>query len=424
MKLKTTAFLPFAETLFRTLWLAAFISNIGTWMQNVGVGWLAATFSASPFLIAMIQTASALPSLLFSYLAGVIADQMDRRKLLVWLQILLFAVVFFLSLLTFLKLLNMNILLVFTFLIGLGTAFTTPVWQAITPEVVSPNLMKEAIALNGVNFNLSRAIGPAIGGIILSSWGIQAIFLINALSFLFLAIGLLRWHDARKANVHVTFRTASREGLKEVRKSVPFRLLLVRTIAFTAFVSAFFALLPQLSKYIWAQDSSQYTWLWAAVGAGALVGSYLYGLWGKYIGAGTVVFGSCLLIAVCFIGFTLVSTFWPLMTTMFVLGIGWINATSTLNVMAQENSPAAFKARFLAVNVTVFQGGLAISSAWWGWLSNHITSLMALRWAGIGMAICAILINRFMPVESKPLPGDAVACADPLLQYQLDEPSQ
>jgi MFS family permease len=175
-------------------------------MQNVGVGWLAATISASPLMIALIQAASSLPAMLFSYPAGVISDHSDRRKLLIWVQVFLFVVVMLLTILTQLQLLEIYLLIFFTFLIGIGSAFTTPIWQAITPEVVSKSRMKEAIALNGVNFNLARAVGPAIGGVILVLGGIQSIFLFNAISFLALIAGLYWWKNSTSAFQPVYFR--------------------------------------------------------------------------------------------------------------------------------------------------------------------------------------------------------------------------
>ncbi|XZF15682.1 MFS transporter [Chitinophagaceae bacterium MMS25-I14] len=413
------AFLPFRERLFRTLWIAAFISNIGTWMQNVGVSWLAATMSASPLMISLIQTASSLPALLFSYPAGVISDQSDRRRLLLWLQAFLFAVVLALSVLSQLNRLNINLLLLFTFLIGIGAAFTTPVWQAITPEIVSKPQLKNAIALNGVNFNLARAIGPALGGIILTVGGIRSVFLFNSVSFLALMAGIYMWHNAYvAAGSRVSFRRSAAEGLRAVRLSKPFLWLLLRTISFTAFVSIVFAFLPQLSKYKWKQDSAQYTWLWVFMGIGAMTGSYLYGLVNQKISAGKIVLISCELVAVCLFLLTKTNSFYLLNCIMFFTGIGWINATSTLNVLAQQYSPGALKGRFLAVNVTVFQGSIALSSVFWGYLSNMFTPLLVMKIAAFSMAVlCGVL--ALFPMEEDPVAENSVACSDALLQYQL-----
>lgn len=414
----TDSFAPFRETLFRTLWVAAFISNVGTWMQNVGVGWLAATLSASPLVISLIQTAASLPALLVSYPAGVISDHSDRRKFLIGLQAFLFLVVLALSLLTWLKVLDIGLLLFFTFLIGIGSALTTPVWQAITPEVISKDLMKEAVALNGVNFNLARAIGPALGGVLLVAGGISSIFLFNAVSFLALIVGLYRWKNTPSPAKTIEFRKTAIEGLRAVRKSKPFRHLLVRTVSFTAFVSILFAFLPQFSKYEWHQNSAQYTWLWVSLGIGALAGSYLYGIWNKFLTAAKIVLISCEMVAICLFLLTVTPDFYLLNAIMFVAGIGWINATSTLNVLAQQHSPTEFKGRFLAVNVTVFQGSIALSSMFWGYLSNMLTTLLVMKIAAAGMAIFCGALAFFPMEEAETDLKESVACSDPLLQYQ------
>jgi len=379
---------------------------------------MAATLSASPLAISLIQTASSLPALLVSYPAGVISDHSDRRKFLIGLQAFLFIVVMALTLLTFLHLLDIMLLLLFTFLIGIGSALTTPVWQAITPEVVSRERMKEAIALNGVNFNLARAVGPALGGILLVSGGISSIFLFNAVSFLALIIGLYRWKNTPSSARAVEFRKTAIEGLRAVRKAKPFRHLLIRTVSFTAFVSILFAFLPQLSKYEWKQNSAQYTWLWVSLGVGALAGSYLYGVWNKHLSASRIILISCEMVAICLFLLTQTSGFILLNGIMFVTGIGWINATSTLNVLAQQLSPPEFKGRFLAVNVTVFQGSIALSSLLWGYLSNLLTTLLVLKIAATGMIIfCGAL--AFLPMEEAETNiKETVACTAPLLQYQ------
>ncbi len=413
------AFEPFKETLFLSLWIAAFISNVGTWMQNVGVSWLAATMSASPLMISLIQTASSLPALLFSYPAGVISDHSDRRKFLIVLQFFLFVVVLTLFILTQQRLLNIHLLLLFTFLIGVGSALTTPVWQAITPEVVSKGHMKEAIALNGVNFNLARAVGPALGGIVLVAWGIKSIFLLNAVSFLALIVGLYRWKNAPTLIKTIEFRKTAIEGLRAVRRAKPFLHLLIRTVSFTAFSSILFAFLPHLSRYEWKQNSGQYTWLWANLGLGALAGSYLYGIWNKRFTAARIILISCEMVAVCIFCLSLASNFILLNGIMFITGIGWINATSTLNVLAQQHSPNEFKGRFLAVNVTVFQGSIALSSVLWGYLSNVLTTLIVLKIAAVVMAIFCGALAMVPMEENESATQQSVACADPLLQYQL-----
>ena len=412
----SSLFEPFRERLFRTLWIAAFVSNIGTWMQNVGVSWLAATFSASPLMIALIQTASSLPALVVSYPGGVISDHCDRRKLLIGLQIFLFVVTAILSVLAYRHMLDIRLLILFTLLTGIGSAFNTPVWQAITPETVSRQWFKEAIALNGINFNLARAVGPALGGIMLAIWGVKSIFLFNALSFLALIWGLMGWKNVY-THTGAPFLSSAREGLAAIRRSEPYKKLLVRTISFTGFVSIVFAFLPRLSKYEWKQTSGQYTWLWVALGLGALAGGHLFGLLNKNTKLTRIVWLGCVEIGGCLFLLTLSRNAYYLDAVMFLTGIGWINTTSSLNVMAQQYAPDALKGRFLAANVTVFQGSIALSSAFWGYLSDYFKPLTVVEIAAVGMIIFSTILS-FFPIPEPATPTtDAVPCSDPLLQY-------
>jgi predicted MFS family arabinose efflux permease len=339
--------------------------------------------------------------------------------LLLWLQGFLFFVVLALSVCAYLRLLDIRLLIFFSFLTGVGSALTTPVWQAITPEVISKKRMKEAIALNGVNFNLARAIGPALGGVILALWGVKAIFLCNAVSFLVLGWGIYAWHNTPSPFKAVKFRETAREGLREVRKSIPFRHVLIRTISFTFFVSIIFAFLPQLSKYEWKQTSGQYTWLWVGLGLGALLGSQVYSTLNRLLSAGRIVFVSCAIVAVCLFLLTRTSNFYLVVGIMVIAGVGWINATSTLNVLAQEHSPAALRGRFLAVNVTVFQGSIALSSAFWGYLTHWWSIVVVMEIAALCMILFSAVLLLFPMEETSVVSENAVACTDPLLQYQL-----
>lgn len=409
------AFAPFKESTFRSLWLGSFVSNIGTWMQNIGVSWLAATMSSSPLLISLVQVASSLPSLFLSYPAGVISDHCNRRKLLIWLQIFLFVTLMILSLLTQLHLLNITVLIFFTFLVGIGSACSTPIWQAITPEVVTTENMKNAIAMNGVSFNLSRAIGPAIGGIVLTVGGIQYIFLFNAISYLALVAGLYQWKTAQSAINGAGFKKSYQEGLHAVSQSGSFRQLIIRTLVFTAFVSVVFALLPHLSKYEWHQNGMQYTMLWIWLGTGALAGSVFYNFVTDRFRSFQIIAGSCAALGICIFLLGLRSDGIELALIMFMTGGFWIWTTSTLNIMAQLYSPQVFKGRFLAVNVTVFQGSIALFSVIWGYVSNITGTQEIMKIAGAGM-LAAGLALLFLPMADtlSPVSGN-IACSEPLL---------
>jgi MFS family permease len=401
MASSTTAFAPLKEPLFRKLWGSSFVSNIGAWMYNVGASWLAATMSASPLMIALMQTASSLPSFLFSYVAGVTSDRLDRRKLIIGIQLVLFGIVVALTIFTGLNLLNIYLLLVFTFLIGTCTAFITPVWDSIMPEVISPENLKPAIALEGVNFNLARAVGPALGGILLTAKGILSVFIFTAITALAPVFGVYSWKNKVTPAPTISFRESALAGLQAFRKSRPFKLLLVRTLSFTAFISTLFALLPQLSKYQWKQTSSQFTFLWVSLGLGALLGSWLLSLAKTSAKPSRIIYFSCLIVAACLFLLTTTTNTILIYGILFITGIGWISAIATINVLAQQLSPEPYKGRLLSINTTVFQGSLALSSAGWGWLAGQLTTLKVFEIASISMALFCTLVIFFLPMPAE-----------------------
>src|SRR5207244_531411 len=160
-----SAWAPLREPLFRSLWIAAVISYTGTWMQNVGAGWLMTTLTMSPFKIGMVQAAATLPVFLVIVPAGALADMIDRRRLLLFAQTWMVMAAAILGILTLFKVVTPWGLLLFTFLLGLGAVMNDPAWQAITPEIVSSEQHSSAVALNSAGFNVARAVGPALGGI-------------------------------------------------------------------------------------------------------------------------------------------------------------------------------------------------------------------------------------------------------------------
>ncbi|OQP48100.1 hypothetical protein A4H97_30170 [Niastella yeongjuensis] len=414
-QLTAGAFAPFEEKTFRTIWTGGFVSNIAAWMQNIGVSWVAAVLTTSPFLLSMIQVATSVPALFLSYPAGVIADHADRRKLLIGAQVFFFMVLLVLTVLTQLNYLNMEVLIIFTFLMGCGSAFSNPIWQAITPEVVSPGNLKAAVALNGVSFNLSRAIGPALGGLLLTYGAIQSVFLFNIVAFVLLIWILYQWKNQEIMAPPESFAKAYGEGITAVLKSRNFLKLIVRTIAFTAFVGALFALLPHLSKYEWHQTTIQYMMLWVFLGAGAICGSLIYGKMTELLRSYQLVAVSCIGVGATMISLALTGTNLWHYGLIFLLGFGWIWSTSTLNVLAQLYSPDALRARFLSVNITIFQGSLALTSLFWGWVSNEIGTIATVEMSGVLMVAASVVLLFFPMEEPSADPGEKVACTAPIL---------
>src|SRR5882757_2424186 len=191
-----SALAPLREPIFRSLWIAAVISYTGTWMQNVGAGWLMTQLTTSPLMVGLVQAAAAVPVFLVVLPAGALADMVDRRRLLLFTQGWMVVASAALGVLTLMHAVNPWVLLIFTFLLGLGAVMNDPAWQAITPEVVSPARHASAVALNSAGFNVARAMGPALGGIVVAATGAGWSFLLNAASFFGVILFLWRWRRA------------------------------------------------------------------------------------------------------------------------------------------------------------------------------------------------------------------------------------
>jgi MFS family permease len=245
-----SAWRPLREPLFRSLWMAGVVSNIGTWMQNVGGAWFMTSLSTSPMMVALMQTATTLPIMLLGLPAGALADIVDRRRLLLASQLWMFAAATALAGLTFTGAITAWWLLGLTFVLGLGNAVATPVWQAITPEIVSRERLAEAVGLASVSVNIARAVGPALGGVILFAAGPGWVFLLNALSFLGVIVTVYRW---RRAADEVTLPPeripeAVWTGWQYVRFSEPLRAVMIRAAIFIAGAAALWALLPVVAR--------------------------------------------------------------------------------------------------------------------------------------------------------------------------------
>ena len=180
----TSAWSPLKNGLFRSLWIATIVSNMGTWMQDVGAGWLMTSLSSSPSLVALVEAADSLPIMLLALPAGAIADIVDRRRLLIAAQVYLMVIAGALGLLTWLNVMTPWMLLGFMFALGVGAAMVMPAWAAIVPELVPPEDLPSAIALNSIAINVSRAIGPAIAGVLVAAVGAWLVFVLNALSYI------------------------------------------------------------------------------------------------------------------------------------------------------------------------------------------------------------------------------------------------
>src|ERR1700729_1135544 len=263
---------PLKNALFRGLLISGLVSDIGAFMQGVGAAWLMTSLSSSPLQIALIQTASALPFFLLALPAGSIGDIVDRRKLILGTETWMLVVAVILVVATLLHLINPWLLLLLTFALSIGDAVESPAWRAIFPELVPKSELAPALALNGIEFNLARAVGPALGGVIIAIAGVSSAFILNAVSFLGVIVVIARWkRPVVKSKLPVeTFAGATSAAIRYVRYSPGIRSLLVRSAFVIFFSSAFWALLPAVAKNV-SHTSLGYGLLLGFFGTGAVL---------------------------------------------------------------------------------------------------------------------------------------------------------
>src|SRR4029077_12014491 len=272
-KVSNSALAPLREPLFRSLWIAAVISYIGKWMQMVGAAWLMTQLTTSPFMVGLVQAAMMLPVFLVILPAGALADMVDRRRFLLVTQAWMVAAGALLGVLTLFRHVTPWLLVLCTFLLGLGAVVNDPAWQAITPEVASPRNHATAVALNSAAFNVARAVGPALGGFVIAATNSGVAFLMNAAGFFGVILFLYRWKRPSIEHAENGRITESlRAGLRYVRSAPAVQCVLIRTAVFSVGASSVLALLPIIAR---RYGASGYGLLLGVFGLGALAGAGL-----------------------------------------------------------------------------------------------------------------------------------------------------
>ena len=393
----TSPWRPLQSTLFRSLWIATIVSNVGSWMQDVGAGWLMTSLSSSPSLVALVEAADSFPVMLLALPAGALADIVDRRRLLIAIQVYLLIVAGTLGVLTLLELTSVWILLGFTFALGVGAAMMLPAWGAIVPELVPADQMPAAVALNSIAINASRAVGPAIAGLLVAAVGPWLVFVLNALSYVGILAVLLRWRrEHHKSTLPAErFLTAIRVGMRFVMHTRGLQVVLIRGTAFFVFAAATWSLFPLIVRQELGRGPEIYGLLLTCIGGGAVAGAVLLPRIRAKMSRDVVVAGASALYALAALALAHVQNIGLLAVAMLATGVAWISILSALQVAAQMTLPAWVRARGLAAFVVVFMGGMALGSILWGQVATRIGIPAALTTAALGMVVAIGLTWRF-----------------------------
>ncbi len=389
------ALAPLRHPVFRSLWIAGLAANTGLWVQNTGAAWMMTSLAPSPVMVSLVQAASMLPVFLLALPAGALADILDRRRMLIAAQCWMAAMGVLLALLAFSGGLGAWGLLALTFGIGAGTALIFPAMAATTPELVPREDLVQAIALNGIGFNLARALGPAIGGFVIAMSGVEASFILATGGFFVMVAALVLWRRPRRTDTLPPehFVSAMRSGVFFVAASPGLRAAILRACAFFFFTAAVWGLLPILVRGRLGLGPDAFGLMLTAMGAGAVTAGFALPYLRGNATRGMVVFRFSLLAAVSIALLGAIPHWLPAAVGMVAFGVAWIGAASTLQAAAQLASPAWVRARAIGIYQLSFFGALAAGSAIWGILGSIIGVAETLLLAAVLGAGAAWLVR-------------------------------
>lgn len=393
----TSSWAPFGQRAFALLWGATLISNIGTWMHDVGAGWLMTNLAPSPAIVSLVQAATTLPIFLFALPAGALADRMDKRRFLIAINLALSAVVAAVAFLTAFDLMTPVLLLLLTFLIGCGTAFMAPAWQAVVPMLVPRPMLPSGIALNSMGINISRAIGPALAGFLITWLGLAAPFWVNAASYLVILGALLAWKPppapARELPPE-PFLGSILTGIRHAARNAALKATMLRAFAFFLFASAYWALLPLVARSLPGHGAIAYGVLLAVIGCGAVGGALLLPRLKARFGPNRLAEAGTLCSAAGMAVFAMAGDLLLALPGAVLGGAGWILVLTSLNLSAQTALPDWVRARGLSLTLMVFFGCMSAGSILWGQVASHSDIPTALILAAACLLVALVLVRN------------------------------
>lgn len=420
---KVGLFAPLAIPAYRNFWIAGLFSNIGTWMHETGAIWLMTDLRPSPEMVASVRVAMALPVFCLALPAGVWADRFDRRTWLISTQLLLLTIALAMAVFSLLGWMTPELLLGMTALMGIAMILNLPAWQALTPELVPPDLIPSAVQAGSVSFNLARSVGPAVAGILIARFGTGAAFLFNAVSFLGILVALLLWRpkaqwgtegnsqpeelglqrpddpvqgamSAARPNAGTRFFVELLKGLAVIRGSITIRNTMIRVLVFTFSASSLWSLLSLVATEKLGFREKGFGVCLTLLGVGAVLAAGIQPWIRQRFTSDRIV-----LIAQLLMGSLLLVISWTesarlIFAALLVVGACWMFKMTTLNATAQVRLPREFRARGMSVFVMSFALGMSLGGVTWGWLARLMLLDNALATAGCVMAAMALATHR------------------------------
>lgn len=394
---RSSTLAPFRHGIFRAVWTASLASNFGGLIQSVGAAWLMTSITTSSDMVALVQASTALPIMLFSLACGAIADSFDRRRVMLVAQSFMLTVSLLLTIVAYQGLITPWLLLSFTFMIGCGTALNNPSWQASVGDMVPREDLPAAVALNSMGFNLTRSVGPAIGGIIVAAAGAAAAFAVNAASYIALLTVLARWKPNLPASKlpRETLGAAMGAGIRYVAMSPNIGKVLLRSSTFGFTSGSILALLPLVARDRVQGGPLTFGIMLGAFGLGAVGGALLSGRLRQMLSSEVMVRCAFVGFAICALTAALSSYAWLTASGLLIGGACWVLALSHFNVTVQMSTPRWVVGRALSIYQMATFGGIALGSWIWGVVAEThgveaaliASSLTMLAGGAIGFAV-------------------------------------
>jgi MFS family permease len=383
---------------YRLLWWGMIVSNIGTWMQMVAQGYLVYQLTDSPLMLGLVGFVRAVPVFTFSLFAGVVADRVDRRKLLIVTQTLAGVFALALGILTSMGIITVWMIMVLAFVSAAVAAFDNPTRQALVPDIVGKEYVANAVALQSAAFNGTGILGPSLAGLALGFIGIAACFYINAISFLAVIIALFLMSSVpnRVMRKQTMFQNL-REGFGYVRsnRTVAALLLLIALVGLLG--RPYTQLMPAVQQDVLHVGATGLGLLMAFSSIGALIGALAIASLSDFKYRGLMLMGSIAVFGVALVSFSLSRSF-PLSLGLLVLvGGGATMSMSTTNMLIQLNVPGEFRGRIISMYTMIAMGMMPLGSMLLGAIADFIGVPVTLLGGGVGCLVALVAINLWVP---------------------------
>ena len=398
-----SAWAPLKSPMFRLFWVASLLSNTGTWIHEVGAGWLMTSLDASPAMVAAVRTSMSLPIVVLAIPAGVLADRIDKRRLLIWTQTLLLVVTAALAASTLAGVITPWGLLALTFVMGLGMVVHVPTWQAAIPEFVPSRQIGRAVALGSISFNLARTVGPAVGGVLIAVVGVWSAFAINAATFAVVIGVLLWWRRMAFENTHGrTFWASTRQGVRFAVRNVAIRNVMIGVVLFVMPGSALWSLLPLFARTQLGWGPQGFGVLVTSVGLGAVAGASVLHLVRRRLGSDQTIAAAMTLFAAGLSVMAAAAVWLPpaaaaavMIAACLAMGTGWMATLTTLNATVQVTTPPRLRARGMGIYLTMMAASMSAGSFVWGQVAESRGLIETLWLAAAGMVFTAAISLTF-----------------------------